>query len=163
MREMGRRVGAVDIAITHNSLTVNLARLDEAHLHVGTLYPEERPIRTTCGTVTGKREWRDLPLLRTQRWRRTWLRQSASAARVRAAIDQRVVIADIAHEVDLVGFSAIDPLHLRQRRSDRDLLARGRRHSRARTPRTACSGPRPPTLTPSPTSSRHWANATTCW
>lgn len=112
MRAMGRKAGAVDTAITHNSLTVNLARLDAAHLHVATLYPAERPIRTTCGTVTGKREWRDLPVVRTQRWRRTWLRQSAAAARVRAAIDQRVVIADIAHEVDLVGFSTAEPLHL---------------------------------------------------
>jgi hypothetical protein len=115
MRAMGRRAGAVDTAITHNSLTVNLARLDDAHLHVGTLFPAERPIRTTCGTVTGTRDWRDLPLLRSQRWRRTWLRQSASAGRVRAAIGQqepRIVIADIAHEVDLVDFSAADPLHL---------------------------------------------------
>lgn len=112
MRAMGRRAGAVDTAITHNSLTVNLARLDAAHLHVASLHPAERPIRTTCGTVTGTRDWRDLPLLRSQRWRRTWLRQSVAAARVRAAVDQRVVIADIAHEVDLVGFSPSDPLHL---------------------------------------------------
>ena len=112
---MGRRVGAVDTAITHNSLTVNLARLDDAHLHVGTLFPAERPIRTTCGTVTGKRDWRDLPVLRSQRWRKTWLRQSASAAQVRAAMgrpEPAIVIADIAHEVDLVDFSAADPLHL---------------------------------------------------
>lgn len=112
MRAMGRKAGAVDTAITHNSLTVNLARLDAAHLHVATSYPAERPVRTTCGTVTGKREWRDLPVLRTQRWRRTWLRQSAAAARVRAVIDQQVVIADIAHEVDVVGFSSTEPLHL---------------------------------------------------
>ena len=112
MRAMGRRAGAVDSAVTHNSLTVNLARLDAAHLYVGTLHPDERPIRTTCGTVTGRRDWRDLPLLRTQRWRRTWLRQSLAAARVRAGLERRVVIADIAHEVDLVGFSSTDPLHL---------------------------------------------------
>lgn len=112
MRALGRRAGAVDTAITHNSLTVNLARLDEAHHHVGDLHPGERPIRTTCGTVTGRRDWRDLPLLRTQRWRRTWLRQSASAARVHATTGGRVVIADIAHEVDLVGWSAQAPLHL---------------------------------------------------
>lgn len=112
MRALGRRVGAVDTAITHNSLTVNLARLDEAHHHVGALHPGELPIRTTCGTVTGRPDWRDLPVLRSQRWRRTWLRQSASAARVRATTGGRVVIADIAHEVDLVGWSTTHPLHL---------------------------------------------------
>lgn len=112
MRALGRRAGAVDTAITHNSLTVNLARLDDAHHHVGDLFPAELPVRTTCGTVTGRRDWRDVPLLRSQRWRKTWLKQSASAARVHAATCQRVVIADIAHEVDVVGFSAGDPLHL---------------------------------------------------
>jgi hypothetical protein len=112
MRALGRRAGAVDTAITHNSLTVNLARLDDAHLHVGDLFAAELPIRTTCGTVTGKRDWRDVPVLRSQRWRRTWLKQSASAARVHAATGGRVVIADIAHEVDVIGYSAGDPLHL---------------------------------------------------
>ncbi|WP_165355133.1 glycosyltransferase [Nocardioides oleivorans] len=112
MRALGRRAGAVDTAITHNSLTVNLARLDDAHLHVGDLFPAELPIRTTCGTVTGRRDWRDLPVLRSQRWRRTWLKQSAAAARVHAATGQQVVIADIAHEVDVIDFSHGDPLHL---------------------------------------------------
>lgn len=112
MRALGRRAGAVDTAITHNSLTTNLARLDDAHVHVGELFPHERPIRTTCGTVTGRRDWRDLPVVRSQRGRRTWLRQSAAAARVRAATGRPVVIADIAHEVDAIGFSRAEPLHL---------------------------------------------------
>lgn len=112
MRALGRRAGAVDTAITHNSLTINLARLDAAHLHVGDLFPRERPIRTTCGSVTGRRDWRNLPVVRSQRGRRTWLRQSAAAARVHAATGQRVVIADIAHEVDLIDFSPTEPLHL---------------------------------------------------
>ncbi|MFC7724016.1 hypothetical protein ACFQW6_02785 [Nocardioides sp. GCM10028917] len=113
MRAAGRRAGAVDTAITHNSLTANLARLDAAHRHVGKLFPAEVPIRTTCGTVRrSERGWRDLPGLHKHRWRRTWLRQSASAARVRAVIDCRVVIADIADEVDLVGYSAANPLYL---------------------------------------------------
>ncbi|NYE35518.1 hypothetical protein F4692_000622 [Nocardioides cavernae] len=112
MRAAGMRAGAVDTAITHNSLTVNLARLDDAHHHVGDLFPAELPVRTTCGTVTGRRDWRDLPVIRSQRWRRTWLKQSAAAARVHRAVDLRVVIADIAHEVDVVGYSEADPLHL---------------------------------------------------
>ena len=113
VRAAGRKAGAVDTAITHNSLTVNLARLDDAHHHVGTLHPRELPLRTTCGTVTGRdRDWRDLPVLRSQRWRRTWLRQSAAAARARVGLGMPVVIADIAHDVDLLGFSAEHPLHL---------------------------------------------------
>ena len=112
MRAAGRRAGAVDTAITHNSLTVNLARLDDAHLHVGTLFPAELPVRTTCGTVSGRRDWRDIPVLRSQRWRRTWLRQSAAAARVRRVAGVHVVIADIAHEVDVIAYSAASPLHL---------------------------------------------------
>jgi hypothetical protein len=113
MRAAGRQVGAVDTAITHNSITVNLARLDDAHRHVGTLYPQERPIRTTCGTVTApKRQWRALRMLREHPRGRTWLRQSLSATRVRAALDVRVVIADIAYEVDLVDYSEQAPLHV---------------------------------------------------
>lgn len=113
MRGAGRRAGAVDTAITHNSLTVNLARLDEAHRHVGARYSALRPIHTTCGTVTaGGRGWADLPVLRDQRWRRTWLRQSRKAARVRASLGVPVVLADIAHEVDLLAFSTDRPLHL---------------------------------------------------
>lgn len=113
VRSAGRLAGAVDTAITHNSLTVNLARLDEAHRAVGDLFPDLLPIRTTCGTVTGRgRDWRDLPVVREHRWRRSWLRQSRVAARARAALDVPVVLADIAHEVDLVDFSAARPLHV---------------------------------------------------
>lgn len=111
MRSAGRLAGAVDTAITHNSLTVNLARLDEAHRRVAQQYPQLLPIATTCGTITRRRSWRDVPRLRGQRWH-TWLRQSRPAGRVRAALGVPVVLADIAHEVDLLDFSAARPLHL---------------------------------------------------
>lgn len=113
VRSTGRLAGAVDTAITHNSLTTNLARLDEAHRHVGDRYPWLIPIHTTCGTVGPRRpDWRRLPVVRSQAWRRRWLRQSRAAARVRATLGIPVVLADIAHEVDLVDWSAADPLHL---------------------------------------------------
>lgn len=51
MRRAGLRAVARDIPLTHNSLSTNLARLDEAHRHVGAAYPELVPIHTTCGTV----------------------------------------------------------------------------------------------------------------
>ena len=113
VRGGGRLAGAVDTAITHNSLTTNLARLQEAHQYVGRLYPDLMPLHTTCGTVTAPRpDWRNLPLVRGQRWRLAWLRQSRSAARVGQALGVPVVLADIAHEVDLLDFSSSNPLHL---------------------------------------------------
>ena len=113
VRAAGRLAGAVDTAITHNSMSTNLARLDEAHRHVGDLYPALVPIHTTCGTVDpGARDWGRLPLIRDHGWRRRWLQQSRIAARVRSEIGVQVVLADIAHEVDLLGYSREQPLHL---------------------------------------------------
>jgi len=113
VRAAGRLAGAVDTAITHNSMTTNLARLAEAHHHVGALYPTMVPIHTTCGTVDpGARSWGSLPLVRDHGWRRRWLQQSRIAARVRSEIGVEVVLADIAHEVDLLGYSPSEPLYL---------------------------------------------------
>lgn len=113
VRSNGRLAGAVDTAITHNSLTTNLARLEEAHRHVAHQYADLLPIHTTCGTLRQPgRDWRNLPGLRGQRWRMTWLRQSLAAARVRAVVDIAVVLADVAHEVDLLPYSSTHPLHL---------------------------------------------------
>jgi hypothetical protein len=112
-RSRGLLVGAVDTAITHNSLTINLARLDEAHRHVAGAYPHLTPIHTTCGTVAARpSRLRELPLVREHGWRRRWLRQSSTAARVTSALGVPVVLADIAHEVDLLDWDARDPLRL---------------------------------------------------
>lgn len=112
-RSRGLLVGAVDTAITHNSLTINLARLDEAHRHVADDYPSLTPIHTTCGTVGAHpSRLRQLRVVQEHGWRRRWLRQSSAAARVRSTLAVPVVLADIAHEVDLVDWSAHDPLHL---------------------------------------------------
>ena len=51
VRRAGMRATAMDLALTHNSLTTNLDRLDLAHRKVAEYYPELLPIRTTCGTV----------------------------------------------------------------------------------------------------------------
>lgn len=51
MRRAGRRAVARDVPLTHNSLSTNLAKLDEAHRHVGDAYPELLPLHTTCGTI----------------------------------------------------------------------------------------------------------------
>ncbi len=113
LRLLGLRVGAVDMAITHNSLTVNLNRLDVAHRRVGADHPGLTPIRTTCGTIGGGRVgWRELPLLRRHRWRLRWLRHSVVAARVRKRLDLPVVLSDIRHDLDLISFSEESPLQI---------------------------------------------------
>ena len=113
LRQLGHRVGAVDLAITHNSLTTNLAKLDVAHRGVGARYPHLRPIRTTCGTVgTRDSNWRELPVIRNHRWRLRWLRQSLVAAKIRRRFNAHVVLSDIRHELDLLPFSDESPLHL---------------------------------------------------
>jgi hypothetical protein len=113
LRQMDKRVGAVDLAITHNSLTINLAKLDVAHRRVGLMYPELRPVRTTCGTIGIKEpRWRHLPVIRQHRWRLRWLRHSLVAAKVRRRMNVPVVLSDIRHEVDLLPFSDESPLHL---------------------------------------------------
>ncbi|MBM7798498.1 hypothetical protein JOE57_001419 [Microlunatus panaciterrae] len=113
LRRFGKRVGAVDLGITHNSLTVNLAKLDVAHRRVGSTYPRELPIHTTCGVIgSSKARWRSLRMVREHGWRLRWLRHSLLAARVRRRIDVPVVLSDIRHEVDLVPFSRTSPLYL---------------------------------------------------
>jgi len=113
LRRLGKRVGAVDLAITHNSLTINLDKLDVAHRRIGAIYPELRPIRTTCGTI-GVRDthWRDLPVVGDQRWRLRWLRESLVARRAGRLVDAPVVLADIRREVDAVPLAQGAPLHL---------------------------------------------------
>jgi hypothetical protein len=113
MRSQGLGVGAVDLAVTHNSLTLNLARLDVAHRRVAALHPASVPVHTTCGTVGVRPDpTRTLPLLGKHRWRARWLLHSLTAARVRRSTGLPSVIADIRHEVDLLGFAPTAPLHV---------------------------------------------------
>lgn len=113
LRETGERVGAIDAAITHNSLTINLDRLDVAHRVVGERYPAQLPIHTTCGTV-GDRRWKikDLPLVRDHRWRLRWLRGSLAARRISHGRGADFVLADIRHDVDQLKFSTDAALHV---------------------------------------------------
>ena len=102
-KRLGLRVGAVDAAITHNSLTVNLARLDVAHRRVAQLYPERGAIRTTCGTVRASQpRWQRSGLVRHHGWRLRWLRLSGRSWHLRRVVDVPVVLSDIRHEVDLL-------------------------------------------------------------
>ncbi len=103
-RAQSLRVAAVDVPLTHNSLSTNLARLDHAHAVLAAMYPDQVPTRTTCGDVTSsvpKSETR--PLLADHRWRLRWLRGSWSARRVKAQTGVRnIVLADIRFDIDRV-------------------------------------------------------------
>ena len=95
VRRLGLRVGVTDIPLTHNSLTVNLARLDVAHAAVAARYPEMLPVRTTCGVVarqtvrSSSGGW-----LGSQRWRYSWLRESLTVRRARRITAAPIVLAD---------------------------------------------------------------------
>lgn len=123
MRASGRRAAAVDIPLTHNSMTTNLARLDVAHRSVGHTYAGLVPIRTTCGIVAGEHgagtaSW----TVRRARSARTFWGESVRARRVRRSLrgvpqdrgharGRQVVLADIRLLVDdvarLAGSSSI--------------------------------------------------------
>lgn len=117
MRSQGRIVTAGDIPLTHNSISVNLARLEEAHCAVGRRFPDALPVQTTCGVVSGGE-----PVARrfaAHRWRYTWLKESrvAHLAR-RAAGGGRVVLSDIRMDVDEVITGAEHPLRVLNREAD---------------------------------------------
>lgn len=102
MRHTGRRAVAMDIPLTHNSLTTNLKDLDLAHRHVGESYPALLPLRTTCGTI-----WRTAdpgPLVRQRRRVRgaaIWWRESLEAhALSRLSPESEIVLADVRLVVD---------------------------------------------------------------
>lgn len=113
MRSKGLGVGAVNLAITHNSLSINLNRLDVAHRRVASLHPSRLPLFTTCGRIDkGESKLRRIGILRNHGWRMRWLRESRFAHEVYRRLSVRVVLADICYDVDLLNFSAAAPLHL---------------------------------------------------
>ena len=99
VRRDGRRVVAARIPLTHNSLTINVDRLGEAHVHVGELYPEQVPIATTCGIIDGAPANRT-KLLARHRWRYRWLKGSRHAFSAQRAVGLPVVLSDIRLDAD---------------------------------------------------------------
>jgi Glycosyltransferase like family len=103
-RSLGLRVCALDIPLTHNSMTTNLDRLDTAYAAVASRHPQATPVRATCGWVRP-----DVParpgsaMLRPHRWRYRWLRESLAAHVARSAAGaRRCVLGDIRLDVDEV-------------------------------------------------------------
>ncbi len=100
MRQLGKKVVAGPIPLTHNSLSTNLARLKEAHIHVGERYPEQLPINTTCGIINNASA-RQHKFLAGQRWRYRWLKGSKQAHWARRALrGVPMVLSDIRFDVD---------------------------------------------------------------
>ncbi|MGN7201881.1 glycosyltransferase [Arthrobacter sp. SAFR-044] len=104
LRSMGSRVVVANIPLTHNSLTINLDRLAEAHQWIAGAYPDQLPIVTTCGTV---RQRAGVPaifgrLLTAQKWRYRWLRESVSAHKLRnrSAVRPVTVLGDLRRDID---------------------------------------------------------------
>jgi hypothetical protein len=106
VRSLGMRVCAVDIPLTHNSLTTNLARLDEAYRTVALRYPDAMPVQAPCGIV-GERSRRRAGVLDAHRWRYRWLRESLKVhVAARGGLRSRCVLSDIRFDVDEVLASA---------------------------------------------------------
>ncbi|MGV8911593.1 MAG: glycosyltransferase [Rhodoglobus sp.] len=101
VRRDGMRATAMDLAITHNSLTTNLAHLDLAHRKVGDDYPELLPIRTTCGTVHKSDGPGGLSrALRRARGAAIWWSESVEARAIGRESHERVILADIRLVID---------------------------------------------------------------
>ena len=101
VRRAGMRATAMDLALTHNSLTTNLDRLGLAHRKVGDDYPELLPIRTTCGTVyKGDGPGGLIRTVRRARGAAIWWRESLEARAIGRESHVPVVLADIRLIVD---------------------------------------------------------------
>jgi hypothetical protein len=101
-KSLGLRVCALDLPLTHNSLTTNLDRLDVAYAAVAARYPQSLPVRATCGTIGGHRSAaRRAGPLAAHRWRYRWVRESLAAyAGRRAAGGGACVLGDIRVDID---------------------------------------------------------------
>lgn len=139
-RSLGLRVCALDIPLTHNSLTVNLDRLDVAYGAVAANYPDALPLRTPGGTLTATGRARPgRGVLGSHRWRYRWLRESVAAqAARRAAGGGPCVLSDIRFDIDdamdgqpdsplLVVNVDREPEFADERPGPLDLVRRGRR------------------------------------
>jgi len=98
VRRLGLRTGVADIPLTHNSLSINVDRLDVAHKAVAERYPELLPVRTTCGVIHARTGGR--VFLPAHRWRYRWLRESLVLRQARGAGKATAVLADIREDVD---------------------------------------------------------------
>ena len=100
VRSLGLRVCAVDIPLTHHSLTRGAA-LDVPYGAIAARYPDALPVRAPGGTVAAPARSRARTMLGSHGWRYSWLRNSAAAhAGRRAAGGGACVLSDIRSDID---------------------------------------------------------------
>lgn len=101
-RDAGLRAVALDVPLTHNSLTTNLDKLDLAHQRVGELYPALVPVRTTCGTIWGGSAPGSIGRqLRRVRSARVWWDESREALAMSSTVrSSAIVLADVRILID---------------------------------------------------------------
>jgi hypothetical protein len=112
LRRDGLRVCAVDVPLTHNSLSGNIEELSAAHAALRRAYPDALPVRTPSRTIARRPlgRGRGQVILR-HAWRLRWLRESVAAHVGRRILkDARCVLGDIRWCIDDVLGGGADPL-----------------------------------------------------
>ncbi|HET8874061.1 MAG TPA: glycosyltransferase, partial [Gaiellaceae bacterium] len=79
LRRNGLRVCAVDVPLTHNSLSINIQELSAAYAELRRAYPDALPIRTPTLTITRLSPARGRGVILRHAWRLRWLRESLAA------------------------------------------------------------------------------------
>jgi hypothetical protein len=112
LRRNGLRVCAVDMPLTHNSLSMNVDHLDAAYVELARAYPSALPVWTPSRIIT---RWaparRRGGWLSRHTWRLRWLLESVAAHVGRRALKgARCVLGDIRWGIDDLLASGADPL-----------------------------------------------------
>jgi hypothetical protein len=112
LRRHGLRVCAVDVPLTHNSLSINIEKFSAAHAELRRVYPDALPVRTPSRKVIRRPPAPSRGgLIQRHAWRLRWLRESVSAHVGRRILkDARCVLDDIRWCIDDVLDGGANPL-----------------------------------------------------
>jgi hypothetical protein len=112
LRRNGLRVCAVDIPLTHNSLSINIQDFSAAYAELTRAYPDALPVRTPSLTITRRSPARDHGgMILRHAWRVRWLRESVAAHVGRRIMKTACcVLGDIRLCIDDVLVDGSDPL-----------------------------------------------------
>lgn len=112
LRQAGLRVCAVDVPLTHNSLSINNKNLEAAYEQLARTYPNTLPVRTPNRKITRRAAFpRRRGLIPQHSWRVRWLRESIAAYVGRGALKgARCVLGDIRWCIDDVLAESAAPL-----------------------------------------------------
>jgi hypothetical protein len=112
LRGNGLRVCAVDVPLTHNSLSINIQELSASYDELRRAYPEALPVRTPSRTITRRSPARGRSgLIFRHGWRLRWLRESVAAHVGRRILKTaHCVLGDIRLCIDDVLAGGADPL-----------------------------------------------------